>query len=89
MHWTDCTDIRIVGDDEAVIYVGPKFLRCVYSECSSLVTHGQIEATGTCLCGGRKYRSAVKVTRDEEVGLTTGKYLLNEWELVYIGDDTL
>lgn len=91
MHWYDITDIEVKNDDGLVLYNGPKFLRCVYSECGRIVTHGQLEkdGEGQCACGGRKTRAAVLLTQDEKNGLMKGKYLLNEWETKMIGDDSI
>lgn len=89
MRWTDCTDIVVTDDDGSEVYDGPKFKRCYYNECGSLVTQGQIEQHGTCVCGGRKMRAAVLLTINEISGLMTGKYLLNEWENELIGNDEI
>lgn len=89
MHWSDCTDIKVRDDGGEMIYAGPRYLRCVYVECSSLVTHGRIEEIGTCLCGGRKFRAAVKLSKQEQTELMTGHHPLNPWEAIYIGNDEI
>ncbi len=91
MHWYDCTDIRIEDDSGGLIYEGPKFLRCMYSECGSIVTQGKLEESdeGVCYCGGRKFRPALLLKEDERRDLMTGKHPLNEWERVVVGDDSI
>lgn len=89
MAWSDCTDIKVTDDDGQVLYEGPRYLRCVYGECSSVVTHGQIAKNGGCRCGGRKFRAAVLLTKTEQVQLMTGHYPLTDWETEYIGNNEI
>ena len=89
-HWYDCTDIDVFDDDGVLIYRGPKFLRCMANECQGIVTQGMIEEIGKCgHCGFRKTRSATKLSRDEVNDFLTGKYPLNEWEHLFVGDDSI
>lgn len=88
-HWYDCVDIEIRDDDGNLTYTGPKFLRCMADECGALVTHGTMDKFGSCMCGFRKVRPATKLTREEKNGLLNGKYLLNEWETICVGDDAI
>ena len=62
----ECGDVIVRNDDGQIIFSGPRFLRCGYAECNSLVTHGMIQEHGGCVCGGKRVRQAVKVTPDEE-----------------------
>lgn len=90
MHWYDCVDIKVI-DDGNVLYEGPKFLRCVYGECGRIATQGKLEESGQgrCWCGGRRFRGALLLTEDEKTGLMRGKYPLNVWETIMIGDDSI
>lgn len=85
--WYECHDIDVRDDDGNIIYTGPKFMRCVYPECNSLVTQGKIDESGTCYCGGRKMRAAVRVTEEERGEILTGKRPLNDWERILFKED--
>jgi hypothetical protein len=81
MDWTDITDVRITDEDGNVLYEGPKFLRCYYNECLSIVTQGQINLHGRCAsCGGRKFRQTVLLKQNEIMDLSSGKHVLAQWE---------
>jgi hypothetical protein len=88
-RWFDCVDVEIHDDDGQLVYSGPKFLRCMADECGQLVTHGMLAEYGSCSCGFRRVRPATVITRDEKSGLLNGKYLLNEWETICMGNDDI
>lgn len=90
MHWYDCIDIRVTDDDGQVLYDGPKFLRCQYTECAEIATQGWLEEhDGHCYCGGRKFRPALLLTTEEKRAFMNGKYSLNAWETMMVGNDDI
>lgn len=80
ISWQDCDDIRVLDDDGQVVYAGPRWVRCARAECNSLVTHGQIQQAGGCICGMRRVVPAWKLTSTEKAGLKRGYYPLLNWE---------
>lgn len=84
MDQFECGDILVRNDDGSILYRGPRFLRCPLSECGRLVTHGQVQEGG-CICGGRRFRAAVKVTEVEQKQLLAGAFPLVEWEKKALG----
>lgn len=83
VHWAVCEDIRVLTDDGAVLYAGPKYLRCKRAECASLVTHGMTHAGG-CFCGNRRLGVALRLTAQERALVKRGYYPLCDWEVVLI-----
>jgi hypothetical protein len=82
-----CEDVRVLTDDGALIYSGPKYHRCLRPECLLLVTKGMIKASGGCWCGNRRLGVALKVTTREAVRLKQGYYPLATWEAELIQPD--
>lgn len=77
-------DIKVVDDDGTLLYEGPPFVRCEQYGCRKLVTQGQIEKDGACLCGGRKLAPAMALLPQEIEDLYAGLYPLVEWEQLFL-----
>lgn len=83
VRWSKCEDVRVLDDDGAVIYSGPKYLRCKRSECNGLTTHAMAHQGG-CWCGNRRLGVALRLTTEERSLLKRGYYPLCAWELELI-----
>lgn len=87
-EWSECEDIRVLGDDGQIIYTGPKWLRCAGPACGEIVTHGMFEKhDGRCgSCGWRRVTPATRLKPQEIEALRRGEYPLVEWEKRLIHD---
>jgi len=79
--WFVCGDVKIMDDDGSVIYAGPNFLRCMNTECGSLVTHGGYQADHACRkCGNRRLKPCQILSEEEIRDLRNYAYKLTWWE---------
>lgn len=82
--WEDLRDLRVLDDNGTLLYAGPAYLRCARPECTELVTHGMIEAYGSCWCGNRRLTVALRLRAGEKARLRSGYYDLVAWEQALI-----
>lgn len=79
IQWDECEDIRVTDDEGAVLYNGPRYLRCKRAECRCVVTHGMV-IEGGCWCGNRRLEACATLTAAERGLLKRGYYPLVAWE---------